>query len=240
MGTLESVSYLLAFDLDEDLRDRGCPACRARNRVGWEYLRSLMASDITDARVVEGLLHSGGLCREHLLLAVEVAEAESDQMGIAILADLLLGNAQRRVERRALAGWRRPRRLGRRTAPSRTPAGPCPACAAEDVVVDGYLDLLVADASRYLAGPLAGPERGLCLPHVLRALDRPQAATWSRAIVEAWASTARLCRSQLGELIRKRDHRYQHEPPGPEALSWRAAADWLVGARRSPPDHRRP
>jgi hypothetical protein len=193
-----------------------------------------MASDVTDAGVVEGLLRAGGLCREHLLLGVAVAEAEADPVGMAMLAELLLGEAYKRLARRAGAVQAR-RRFGRRSSGGSTPPGSrCPACAAENVIVDGYLDLLVASPQRYLCGPLAGPERGLCLPHALQALGRPGSKSCSGAVVDAWASTARRLQSQLGELIRKRRYQYRHELPGPEAQAWRIAPYWLVGGPRRP------
>lgn len=104
------MSYLVAFDLEDDLRHPGCPVCRVAARVGQEYLRSLMASDITDARVADALRRSGGLCREHLLLAAEVAEDGGDSMGMALLCELLMAAAETSLTRRARARARARRR----------------------------------------------------------------------------------------------------------------------------------
>lgn len=224
------MSYILAFDLDEDVRHPGCPACRAAARVGRKYLASLMASDITDARVVERICRTG-LCREHLLHGVEVVEATGDTMGMAILSDLLLAAAESPLAARvrSRSSWIRGR-TGRRQLP--LGAG-CPACAAEAVVIDGYLDLLLSTSSHHLMGALSGPERGLCLAHAYRSLERPGAEGKGDAIIRAWSTTAQHYRRLLAELIRKRSHQYRHEPAGSEADAWRQAPSWLVGAPRS-------
>ncbi len=253
-----TVSYLLEFDLVEDLAAPGCPMCHAAGRHSRGYLRSLMATDITDRRVRRELARAGGLCREHLLLGVEVAADEDDPMGMALVCELLLDVAAGRLgeagTEEKLARWTvsapKPRdvragegaqqassssvgsigvwvaRRGRRGRARRAPA--CPACEAQRVIVDGYADLLLGSGD-HLRRLVADPERGLCLPHCLVALERARDPAERRALVDAWTRRAGRLRSQLGELVAKRAHDRRAEPRGEEADSWMRAPEWVVG-----------
>ena len=71
----------------------------------------------------------------------------------------------------------------------------------------------------------------LCLPHyrqsiekgtdpdVFESLRQVQVAHWERLVAE------------LGEFIRKHDHRYRHEAVGEEGTAWIRAIDAIVGTR---------
>lgn len=228
------MSYLLEFDLAEDLAFRGCALCRAAHRTGWRYLSRLLTEDVNNFRLREVLRKSGGFCREHLLLAVEVAARESDPLGIAIITGFLLEVAATNVGRtrrgQSIRRWpprRRPPRLGVVLPEA------CPACAAEAVIVEGYASLLLTSSRDDIRHALSADDRGLCLPHLAVALRAAQGDRDVSRLVEAWARPARRFRRLLDEIIRKQSFQYRHEAAGEEAEAWRLAPEWLVGAARS-------
>jgi len=111
-----SPAELLDVVATEDLAFPGCPMCRAADRTAWRYLYGLLHEGVNNFRTRELLRKSGGLCREHLLLAVDVAARGPRQLGIAILTEFLLEDAasrvsrvgRRQVGRRRLSRWRPP------------------------------------------------------------------------------------------------------------------------------------
>ena len=221
------MSYLLSFDLLDDLRHPGCPMCRAAARVGRQYLNSLMVSDINDPRVREQIGRSGGLCREHVLLAVEEAAGRSDRLGMALLSELLLEIAANRLRKAKVAALR-PRFL----RPSQRERL-CPACTAEAVITDGYADILVDSPGVEVMSLFEREDRGLCLPHAVNALARARNPSEVTLFADAWSRPARRMRKQLKDLIRKHAYNHRHEAPGVEADSWRLAPSWVVGTDRS-------
>lgn len=223
------VSYLVAFDLADDLRQEGCPMCRAMCRVGEEYLRSLLAADIDDARVKERIKRSGGLCREHVLAAVDVAAWRGDHLGMAIVAEWLLKVAAMQIDtRRMLVRTRRGRQRWRQHSPG-TPQ--CPACEAEAVIVDSYALLLVADPAKARSALVDG-EHGLCLPHALRALELTERTSERQLIVELWNRRAERLKVLLSDLVRSHAASQRELPEGRANSAWIEAPEWVAGAAR--------
>lgn len=226
------MSYLVAFDLDADLRHPGCPLCRAMCRVGDRYLRTLLLGEINEQRVRERIRRAGGLCREHALLAVQIAEQTGDDAGLAILAEWLLEVAGRQLRRSSgvLAPLGRERLRWRRHRPSKPGTQLCPTCEAEAVIVDSYACLLLENPARIRPSRTPG-EVGLCLPHALRALELAPSPAQRRTLIGRWSERAERLQSLLAELIRARSH--PRSTPSLDAA--RSAADtvqWIVGARR--------
>lgn len=225
-GDALGVSYLLQFDLVEDLSLAGCPLCRGAARTGRKYLGSLMHEDINDAGVRNQLERSGGLCADHVLVAVQIATARGDTMGMALLTELLLDIGVDLLRREGRRRRRHRPRLVRRPKLS-----PCPACEAEAVIVNGYADLLLAAARQdHDRAPLVAECR-LCLPHALAVLERARTESELSALREAWLRPTRHLRQLVAEAIRKQSYEHRFEPPGEEAGAWRKAVGWLVGDR---------
>ena len=223
------MSYLVLFDLLEDLRRPGCPVCRAAERTGREYARTLMMTDITDARVRESITRAGGLCRDHLFLSVDVAAAEVDTMGLALLEELLLDIAHRLLVKRS--------RRGRRHRVGIGPGGTrCTACEAEKVTVDAYCDLLISDPEVYLGPMAARDDGGLCFPHARWLLDRPGGPACSGLVVAAWARRAARLRQGAEATIAAHRADARELPSSEQVCSLRSEVPaWLVGARRQGP-----
>ncbi len=91
-----------------DIRGPGCPVCRGCNMAAWRYIDSLLWEFVNDGGVRARLRRAHGFCREHALLALEVAAEQGAASGIATLYEDFLLHA--RQEAIAVIG-RRPRRL---------------------------------------------------------------------------------------------------------------------------------
>lgn len=232
------MSYLVAFDLATDLQGKGCPMCRAMCRVGEQYLQSLIVSDISDRRVRERIKKSGGLCREHVLTALEVAPRINNRLGMAIVAEWLLEIAasqlQMEIRRTPI---HRPRM--RRTRRGARASPPCPACQAESVIVDSYVHLLLTDPSR-IQHMLAEGHQGICLMHAVRALELTENAADCKLIKTLWSTRSQRLNSLLTEFMRTQSFP-QVEAHGDLSTAWIDVAEWVVGAsrRRSPPSSSR-
>jgi len=113
----------------------------------------------------------------------------------------------------------------------------CPACAWSEKMERIYLELLLQHllSEDGLRDPYEKSE-GLCLPHFRQALALVRDEQVFDALLGAqravWAGLV----AELGEFIRKSDHRFRHEPMGPEKDAWIRSIAALVGAR---PERRR-
>lgn len=211
------------------LAARGCPMCRAGGQSGRRYLDALLFESVTDPGIRAELESSLGFCDRHHR---QMLTFPGERLGVAIIEQALLKEALRRLgsspgpSRRS--GWRA--RLGSGAADA-SPLDPCPACRQEADASDRTMSVLL----QHLAGDLDQPLReagGLCWPHLTRALARCADATTYAALVEvheaAWGQVV----SDLGEFIRKRDHRFRHETVSDaEADAIEQAMDALGGKR---------
>jgi hypothetical protein len=111
------------------------------------------------------------------------------------------------------------------------PQGPCPACAHRAELTDVYVETLLDHMvdPEFIAKVRAATP--LCLSHyrqtiekgappdVFQTLREIQVAHWERLIRE------------LGEFVRKHDHRFRHEQINQEGTAWIRAIDAIVGTR---------
>ena len=87
----------------------------------------------------------------------------------------------------------------------------CPVCAKQEEIEARALDALVENLVDDLDGPLrqAG---GLCWEHLGLALQRCGDPATQARLVEVQSAVWNGLVGHLGEFIRKRDYRFQHEP----------------------------
>ncbi len=194
-------------DLKAMLALGGCPMCRAAAQSGRRYLDSLLFESVTDPDIRAKLEASLGFCAFHHCLMLTFP---GERLGVAIIEQALLKEALQRLRRgsgaAARSGWRRWLGSG---SPS-SPPDPCPVCRTEAEAADRVLSVLL----QHLAGDLDQSLRqagGLCWPHLSQALAlEPDAATQSALVAVHEAAWAEIV-ADLGEFIRKRDHRFRHE-----------------------------
>jgi hypothetical protein len=215
-------------DLMADLRKAGCPACHGAHRSAWRYIDGLLWESVNDPGTRARLRASLGFCREHSLMAISVASAQSASLGMAILYEDLLRSAGRALAREARERSKRAR--GRR-AVSRPR---CPACDSAEGHAANYLTILaVSDPDSEPGRAIGRHGHGLCLPHAMQGIAAAHTPAERDRLVEVFLRGADELRGELAEYARKTDYRFHHEGMSEaEASAWRRAVLRLVGEVR--------
>lgn len=221
------------FELVDAQGQAGCPICRLVYKATDRYLDSILYEAVLDPDVRTKLKRSRGFCSDHIdilrrkpgralgiaLIYRDIIRTVAEMMdggrheGRASLLGTLLGKGQKRP---LLA-----HQLGTDQH--------CPACAIGEQAEKRNIDLLLAylgDAKLYTA--YAGGE-GLCLPHLIRALEGVEDEDTFEHLVRPQARRYRLMLHDLDEFIRKRDHRFRKEKYGEEGDVWLRAMNATVG-----------
>jgi len=214
-----------------------CPLCHLRNEAVHRYLDDALYEQVNDPGLRHTLDLSRGFCREHAWALIRLGDSLAaailyqDQVALAqeaIREVQRVGGPQRHGTGGARGGARRVwlvELLRRR----RVAQVPCPACQIAREAEDRYVSTLL----RHLddADMVAAMNRSsfLCLPDLLITLDGAATVAQACRLLEIADAKLTALRGELGELIRKRDYRFQDEPRGHEQTSWVRAVGQLVG-----------
>ena len=192
----------------------GCPLCHIGQKTAHSYLDNLLWGSVNDPELRAELDKLLGFCGKH---SRQMMTFQGERLGVAIVHHAMLKEALRRLQNvdapqsRSLS-----QRLGLRksvggdTPPVIEPAGQCPVCAKQAEIEARALDALVENLVDDLDGPLreAG---GLCWEHLGLALQRCRDEPTQAALIELQSAAWSELVEHLGEFIRKRDYRFQHE-----------------------------
>jgi hypothetical protein len=214
----------LYFELQDVLHAGGCPVCNLGRRASDSYLHSLIYEGVTDPDLRQKLRDARGLCHRH---AWRLAHERGSTLGVSIIYHDVVNTLARILEEEEAGGTRR--KSNRQALLGRLgPIAECPACQLErDAIPRAAKTLLKHLDEPELEGAFQAAG-GLCLPHtkvVLAQANDDQARTVQRWQLEIY----RKLREQLGEFIRKNDHRFQGEAIGAEADAGERAVLSLVG-----------
>jgi hypothetical protein len=239
MGKSKSKSY---YDLRDALAEAGCPVCRLKARDGERYLDSLLYENVNDPGVRRELRQACGFCQRHAWQLVRPSAA----LGAAILHRDLVRTALKVLEQARfqvlprLSLRRLQESLDAQESAAATaevveqlqPQRHCPACRVEAEMEAIYLQTLLEHLTG--EGGLLDAFRssaGLCLPHFRQALALLRDRDDFEALVAAQQAIWRQLEADLGEFIRKSDHRFHDEPWGDERDAWLRAIAAMVGSR---------
>lgn len=221
----------------------GCALCLLSHEAVDRYLDGVLYEKVNDPDLRQSLARSRGFCRDHAWVLLGFG----DSLGTALLYRDQVARALQDVRQAARGARSRRRSLwsGPPEEPSgvlrslRAPAAPCPACRVAEDAEARYLDVLL----QFLDEPemLGAVQRSrfLCLPHVARAVERARTPERAAVLLELAEGALHRLHRELGELIRKRDYRFAHEPRGQEQTAWLRAVACLVGWWRPPNSRRR-
>ena len=205
-------------ELYEAMLLEGCPICRLALRLTDRYIAVYCSDNVTDIDIRATMRTANGFCNTH---AWQLPD-QRDALGLAITYGDIITNLARQLAKadpqlrhswmpRWLFGWlRRWRgRLNRTSVFAETK--PCPACVEQwngelryaAALADHAEDAMLLE--RYRNGD------GLCLPHARLVIAA--APDWAAVGLVAAAETVRWAelRSQLDEVVRKADYRFNHE-----------------------------
>lgn len=213
-------------DLTGALASPGCPVCLAANRAAARYLKALLWEFVNDTGTRRRLRASRGFCREHTVMALRVADEQAAALGMAILYQ----DFCRRALEDAASAAAAKRRRGEAPAALAT-RGSCPGCETARRTAENCLRLLgIALPDSRIGRGARQPERFLCLPHLAEGMSVSRTKDAAGRLVEIFEGGIAEVAGDLGELIRKHDHRFKDEPPGREVGAWRRAP-WLIAGR---------
>jgi Family of unknown function (DUF6062) len=218
-------------ELLEDLRHRGCPVCRGVARHAARYVEGLLYESVNDPYLRPRLRAAHGFCRDHALLALQIAGRTDGGQGIAILYRDFLGHLRLEAEEAVRGGSASLRRRRRAVLDRLRPHASCSACGTAAGTVHAYLVLLSGElASSEIGLAARAPGRGLCIPHLEDGLTIARSEEERLRLLDIYTRADDELRSQLSEYLRKRDYRFQAEGlTEDEAVSWRRAVHRVVG-----------
>jgi hypothetical protein len=228
------------FNLLEAFEREGCPVCRLVEDAVGRYIDGVSYEFVGDLELRDRLRNSLGFCNHHAYQWL----ASSQVLGTAqIYADVL---AQINAELGRMT-FRRPgmlsslaARFDQQSTPepdTRNGSGVieakarCPVCdvqdQAEKMIVASLLDWLSdpAFAAAY------SPSSGLCVPHLRYGLQGAKQREAFEALRAKAMAGNELLLTQLREIIRKHDYRFQGEPAGDELGASERAVRQVAGAR---------
>lgn len=199
------------------------------------HVGSFLHEQVNDPGTREELLASRGFCQRHAWALVPFHDA----LGVAIvyrhLLQELIGDLQR------FEGVRRARRKGRDPGlqlRALRPTKECPVCSTARQVEDSGLHGLLRRLDDPQVTERLSGDAGLCLPHLLRAVELSGDAETAMPLIRMCLISSRILVDRLDEFIRKHDYRFRSEGmTAEEADSWTRALEAMVG--KDPLDERK-
>lgn len=240
------------YEIIESCVEPGCPLCRLVEDQGFKFLVASMHGTATDPDTRLEFRESLGFCNRHAWLLPYTSGGA--RLGIAIFyqdyvkqVEQALGKA-RYNRSGGLLLTRMQETLNRKKATTATgaivralqPPKPCPACAQEFKLETLALTTLVDffPKDERLTNALKESD-GLCVPHLRRALELVRDEATFEALVEMTREKLVKLSAELGEFIRKHDHRYKNEKFEEEGDSWQRAITQIIGLPAPNPDRRK-
>ncbi len=221
------------FELLDAQAKAGCSICRLVYKSTDRYLDSLLYEAVLDPDVRAKLKTSRGFCAEHV-------EMLARQPGRALGVALIYRDIIRTIADAAEGAHFRPSTLERMRSLGRKPGtvitaeklqadNPCPACVIAEGAERTYLEMLIAHLDDDKLYAAYSENDGLCLPHLIAALQHASSEESLRRLVEPQVARYRVMLRDLDEFIRKRDHRFRHEKMGEEGDVWLRAMNAAIG-----------
>lgn len=218
------------FELLEAQAKGGCSICRLVHRATDRYLDSLLYEAVLDPDVRAKLKNSQGFCRNHVAM---LSHKSGRALGIALIYRDILRDivAELGTPQTHKSLFHRVRDLLPRPSLS-TPVETttrCPACLIAERHENSYVELLLAHLNDPELYEAYAQGEGLCLKHLLLAHDQADDPQTASRLMQPQLERYTVMLHELDEFIRKRDHRFRHEPTGPEGDVWLRAMNAIAG-----------
>jgi hypothetical protein len=213
--TTQSATYQ---QLKVVLVNTGCPICRLSHQMVHDYLAGLLWESVNDPGIRASLVAALGFCGPH---SRELLTFPGERIGVAILQNAVMLQALQRLP--VLATLTQPTLLQKlqdrlavvneqpaKDAELGTLRRSCPACLQQAQIEARAVQTLV----EHLIGDLEKPLRragGLCLPHLEQALHASKQPAQRQVLIHMHRQLWEQLTTQLGEFVRKQDHRFHKE-----------------------------
>ena len=225
------------FDLLDAFKQPGCPVCFLSGNSVRRYLDGLFYEYVNDPVARDSLLNGNGFCAEHagLLLDTRIADALGASIIYRNIVKIILENFPKPSSASKLSSVlnhskERARLISNFISASNI-LGRCPACEQREASVDRALDGLsksLDDESLQFAFQRSD---GLCFLHLAKLLDRTESPENVKFLLSHTQNKLETLLSEMDELIRKNDYRFQSEGiTEREGRAWRKAMRMISGA----------
>lgn len=212
-------------------REGDCPVCDREADTVRRSLEALLHEQVTDPLLRRRLRQSHGLCSTHTELLASLPHAN---LAVALIYQDLLRDAQEQLRLGLAAGVRR---RGTRPAGAFPLTGwhqgraTCHICLAGAARVTSDLTVILRHFAEAAFQVFFAQSAGLCLPHLAQVGEVGPTHPNLPAVLAWHAARWRDLETELGEFVRKFDHRYAREPMGRERDSWLRVLRLFVGTR---------
>jgi hypothetical protein len=238
-----SDKFIGYFQIVDACEQPGCPVCRCLDDGSRRDLAAILYEQVTDPETRRRLRDAWGLCNWHTWMLLD---AGSVATGAAIVYEDVLRACRRRVARlrdrrvspfARLLGWLRavaervpapalPRLVERYHERAR-----CPVCARLVAAEAHYVATVVDGMEDPSFRRAYGRSAGLCLPHLVRAVERrggtPGVVPLLEATLEKWEALGR----DLQSFVAKNEYRNAEPITADEADSYRRTFEVVAGRR---------
>jgi hypothetical protein len=215
------------FNVLDALPQPGCALCRLGHEVEVKYIEDVLYSKTTSINTRAEWRQSRGLCIDHVRQLDQIGHA----LGVSLIYQDITLTLKELLER--MSPQQAIRRRGkRRLLEMLAPRAKCPACAYRATLEAVYIETLLDHLGdgEFVAGLREADP--LCLAHFRHAIEVVSDGESFRILrdvqIEHWEGLI----AELGEFIRKNDHRFQHEAVGREGTAWFRALDAIAGTRK--------
>ena len=221
------------FELAVAQGQAGCPICRLVFKATDRYLDSILYEAVLDPDVRTKLKRSHGFCAPH----VEMLRRKPGRaLGVALIyrdiINTIVKVADERHYKRSDSFINRFLGKGRKRptfAHGLAQERACPVCVTAQEAENSFTELLLAHLDDEKLYSAYADGEGLCLPHLIGALDRVEDEESLQRLIRPQAGRYQLMLVELDEFIRKRDHRFRKEEYGTEGDVWLRAMNAIVG-----------
>ena len=225
------------FDLLEAFKQPGCPVCLLSERSVRRYLDGLFYELVNDPGARDSLLKSHGFCVEHagLLLETRIAEALGASIIYKNIVKVILEKFPKPSPPSSPStipsSTKERTRLIREFIRASDPTGRCPACEQREDASDRAMEALKNSLDDEAIRLAFQDSDGLCFPHLTQLLQRTQGTGTVKFLLGVTQEKLEALQSEMGELIRKNDYRFQSEGiTDREGRAWTKAMRMLSGA----------
>jgi len=226
-GILALDKHTAYFNILGALPQAGCAICRLAHTVELHYIRDVLYSRTTDVKTRAELRSARGFCRPH----AQQLDAIGHALDVSIIYQDILMTLKEALEQpssRQVASRRGRAQLVDALSVQRE----CPACIhraeLEAVYVETFLDHM-ADPEFVDRVRNADP---LCLTHLLQAIEQGPSSERFQVLRDIQLAHWEQLIAELGEFVRKNDHRFHNEVIGKEGDAWIRAIDAIFGTLR--------
>ena len=212
------------FNILDALPRSGCIVCGLGHDVEVKYIRDVLYSQTTSVETRAEWRKARGLCLFHARQLDKIGHA----LGVSIFYQditLTLKELLEQPSPQRAANRRGRRRLSGALAPEIA----CPACTHRDTLETVYIETLLD----HLEDPafvdklrVADP---LCVVHLRSAIEAVPDARRFQTLRDIQIAHWEGLIAELGEFIRKHDHRFQDEAVGREGSAWLRTLDAIAG-----------